>query len=76
MEYIFPSSHFQSICVLKSEVCFLSQHIYVSCFCFFVCLFVCFYPFSQSVSLVGAFSPFTFKVIIDICVPIAIFLIV
>ena len=34
------------------------------------------YPFSQPMSLVGALSPFTFKVIIDICIPIAIFFIV
>ena len=34
------------------------------------------YPFSQSVSLVGAFNLFTFKVISDIYIPIAIFLIV
>ena len=43
------------------------HHIYRSCFCI------------HSVSLcllAGAFSPFTFKVIIDIYVPIAIFLIV
>ena len=43
------------------------QHIYGSCFCIHsasLCLFV------------GAFNPFTFKVIIDIYVPIAIFLIV
>ena len=33
------------------------------------------FTFSQSVSLVGAFNSFTFKVIIDIYVPIAIFLI-
>ena len=42
------------------------QHIYGSCFCIHsasLCL------------LVGAFNPFTFKVIIDIYVPIAIFLI-
>ena len=43
------------------------QHIYGSCFCIhsaIVCL------------LVGVFNPFTFKVIINIYVPIAIFLIV
>ena len=43
------------------------QHIYGSCFCIHsanLCL------------LVGAFNPFTFKIIIDIYVPIAIFLIV
>ena len=43
------------------------QHIYGSCFCI------------HSASLwllVGAFNPFTFKAIIDICAPIAIFLIV
>ena len=42
------------------------QHIYGSCFCI------------QSASLcllVEAFNPFTFKVIIDICVPTGIFLI-
>ena len=37
---------------------------------------VIFNPFSQSVSLAGAFKPFTFKVIIDIYVPIVIFLVV
>ena len=60
MEYIFPSSHFWSICVFRSE-----QHIYGSCFCI------------HSVSLcllVGAFI--LLKVIIDIYVPIDIFLIV
>ena len=31
MEYIFPSSHFQSMCVLKWVSC--RQHIYGSCFC-------------------------------------------
>ena len=42
MEYIFPSSHFQSICVFRSEVGFLQRaYIWV--------LF--FYPLSQSVSL-------------------------
>ena len=43
------------------------QHIYGSCFCIHSaswCL------------LVGAFNPFIFKVIIDVCIPIAIFLIV
>ena len=43
------------------------QHIYGSCFCIHsasLCLFI------------GAFKPFTFKVIIDIYVPITIFLIV
>ena len=43
------------------------QQIYGSCFCILstrLCL------------LVGAFNPFTFEVIFDICVPIAIFLIV
>ena len=43
------------------------QHIYRSCFCIH----------SASMFLVvGVFNPFTFKVIIDIYVPIAIFLIV
>ena len=41
MEYIFPSSHFQSVCVLRSEVVFLyTAYIWV--------LFL--YPFNQSVS--------------------------
>ena len=67
IECIFPSSHFQSICVLRSEVGSCRQHIYGSCF----------YVHSASLCLVvGAFNPFTFKVIIDIYVPIAIFLIV
>ena len=65
-EYIFPSFHFHSICVSRSEVDFCGQHIYGSCFCIlsaYLCL------------LVGAFNPFTFKVI-DIYIAIAIFLIV
>ena len=66
IEYIFPSSHFLSICVFRSEV-FCRQHICGSCF----------YIHSASLCLlVGTSNPFTFKVIIDIYVPIAIFLIV
>ena len=67
MEYNFPSSQFQSICVLGLKWVSFRQHIYWSCFCVHsasLCL------------LVGAFNLFTFKVIIDIYVPIAIFLIV
>ena len=55
MEYIFPSSHFQSICVLGLKWVSCRQHRYWSCFCIHsasLCL------------LVGAFNPFTFKVII------------
>jgi len=60
----FPSSHFQS---LELKWVFCRQHIYGSCF----------YIHSASLCLlIGAFNPFTFKVIIDIYVPIAIFLIV
>ena len=43
------------------------QYIYVSCLCIYsasLCL------------LVGSFNPFTFKVIIDICVPIGIFIMI
>ena len=43
------------------------EHIYGSCFCIHL---------ASLCPLVGAFNPFTFKVIIDIYVPIAIFLIV
>ena len=43
------------------------QHIYGSCFCIY----------SASLCLLfGAFNPFTLKVIIDMCVPVTIFLIV
>ena len=64
--YLFPSPPFQSVWIsgLKRVSC--RQHIYGSCFCI------------QSASLcllVEAFNPFTFKVIIDICVPTGIFLI-
>ena len=66
VEYIFLSSHFQSICLkswgLKWFSC--TQLIYGSCFCI------------QSASLcllVEALNPFTFKVIIDIYILIAIF---
>ena len=67
MEYIFPSSYFQPMCVFRSEVGSCIQHIYGS---FFLIHSASLYL------LVGAFNPFTFKVIIDIFVPIAIFLIV
>ena len=67
MEYIFPSSHFQSICILRLKSVSCRQHIYGSYFCIH----------SASLCLVvRAFNPFTFKVIIHIYVPIAIFLIV
>ena len=67
MEYLFLSPHFQSVCVPRSEVGLCRQHMYGSYF----------YIHSASLCLlVGAFNPFTFKVIIDIYVPIAIFLIV
>ena len=51
--------------VLKWVSC--RQHIYRSCFCIHL---------ASLCLLVGAFNPFTFKVIIDIYVPITIFLIV
>ena len=53
--------------VYKKPTSDLKTHIYGSCFCIHsasLCL------------LVGAFNPFTFKIIIDIYVPIGIFLIV
>ena len=65
MEYIFPSSNLQSIHVFRSQVG--RQHICGSCFCIHsasLCL------------LVGAVNLFTFKVIINVFVFIAIFLIV
>ena len=65
MEYSFPSSHFQSICVFSSVVGFLwMAYIWVLLLC----------PFSQFVSFGWSISPFTFRVIIDIYVPIDIFL--
>ena len=67
MEYIFPSSHLQSICVLRLKWVSCRQHIYGSCFCIHS---------SSLCLLVGAFNPFMIKVIVDISVPIAIFLIV
>ena len=58
IECIFPSSQFQSICVLASEGGFwLTAYIYGSCFCI------------HSISLcllVGTFNLFTFKVIINL----------
>ena len=59
-----PSFYFQTVCVSRSEVGSYRQHM---CFCIHsanLCI------------LVGAFNPFTFKAIIDIYVPICIFLIV
>ena len=46
------------------------------CVCVCVCVCVVFYPFSQSCLLVGAFNPFTFKVIIGVCEAIASFFMV
>ena len=45
------------------------------CVCVCVCVYVCIQPVRLCL-LVGTFNPFTFKVIIDIYVPISIFLIV
>ena len=61
-----PSSHFQFVCVPRIEVGLLKTAYYGSCFCIHsasLCL------------LVGAFSPLTFKVIIDMYVLIATLLI-
>ena len=64
MEYLFPALHFQSVCVPWFEVGILA---YIGV------LFL--YPASLSL-LVGAFNPFTFKVIIDKYDPVAIYFIV
>ena len=65
MEYFLPSFHVQFVRVPRSEVGLLkTAYIWI--------LFL--YPFSQLCLLVGAFSPFTFKVIIDLYVLIAILL--
>ena len=66
MKYFLPSSHFQFVCVPRSEVgLWKTAYVWI--------LFL--YPFSQSMSLGRAFSPLTFKVIIDMHVLIAILLI-
>ena len=65
MEYLFLF-HFQSLCVPNLNWVPYRQHIYGVLFL---------YSFSQSVFLVGIFNPFTFKVIINIYVPIHIFFI-
>ena len=55
MEYLFPSPHFQSVCVPRSEVGSS------------ICMGLVFFFDSASLCvLVGAFKPFTFKVIIII----------
>ena len=67
MDTFFPSPHFQSVCVPRSEVGLL-QTAYI---------WVCFCIHSASLCLlVGAFNPFTLKIIIDMKVLIAILLIV
>ena len=63
MEYIFPSPHYQCACVPRSEVVSCRQHVYRSCFSIHLAI-MCL--------LVGSFNPFTFKVIIDVYVLIAI----
>ena len=56
MEYLVPSPHFQSVCVSRSEVSLLeTAYIWV--------LFV--YHLATLCLFVGAFNPFTFKVIIN-----------
>ena len=56
MEYIFPSSHFQSVYISKSGVSLLyTAYIWI----FFL------YPLSHCV-LVSTSNPFTFKAIIDV----------
>ena len=65
MEYTFPSS--QCVCVIGLKWVSYRQRIYGSCFCI---------PSASLCLLVRAFSPFRFKVSIDIYIPIAIFLIV
>ena len=83
-EYCYPSFHFHlheipltipsfSVCVFTSEVS-CGWHIYGSHFLFFF-----FFVFIHSATLcllIGVFSPFTFKVIIDKYILIAISLIV
>ena len=67
MEYLFPVFHLQSVCVFTSEVSLLqAEYIWISYFIhsFTLCL------------LIEAFSPFTFKIIIDSYVLIGILLIV
>ena len=66
MEYLFPCPHFQSVYVPGSEVSPLLT-AYIG---------VLFFIHSSSLChLVGAFNPFTFKVIISMYVPVTIFLI-
>ena len=67
MECIFPSSHFQSIWSLGLKWVSYRQHIYRSCLCIYS---------ASLYLLVEAFNPFTFKMIINMYVSIAIFLIV
>ena len=71
MKYLFPSLHFQSMCVLRAEVSLFSA-VY-SWSCLFVCLF---FRFSHSMSFDWSITPFTFKVIFDRYVLNAILLIV
>ena len=53
MKYLFPSSHFHYVCVLRSQLDLLLTHMQ---FCFVFIQPVCL--------LVGTFNPFTFKVMI------------
>ena len=53
-----PSLYFEPLCILASEMGFLdTAHRWV----------LDFYPISQSVFLIGAFSPFTFRVNTVMC---------
>ena len=65
VEHFFPSFHFESVCVPSLRWVSCRQCIHGSCVCIHsdsLCL------------LIGVFNTFTFMVIIDICVPIGIFL--
>ena len=66
MKYLLPSFHFQFVCVPRSEMALLST-AYMG---------ICFRIHSASLCfLLGAFNSFTFKVIINLYIIIAILLI-
>src|SRR5574337_949127 len=78
MEYIFPSFHFQSICIFRSEVD-RPKDLYADLYAVlqraYICVLFCIHLASLCL-LVGAFNPFTFKVITDKYDPVAIYFIV
>jgi hypothetical protein len=65
MEYLFPFSHFQSVCLLKYKVSVVNSILLNFVSCCLGLILVLDYPFSHSMSFGWRIYPFIFKVIIS-----------